>query len=252
MTALTRRLTAVLAAGTSLAAVAAVAAHAAPGSHTQQLDIAAELVRQPAGKPWVVNLVLGAKMGTAEGVVPEPVNHMKFSFTSGAKVHGEAFGTCTRKLIEDQGTNACPSNSKLGSGTAVAEALETKFNADVTVYNGPGTASSRKLIVYARALDTVQIILEGTLKRTSGKYGYVLDLPVEAIHTVGDNDASITSFSVKVGGFGKVKGKRVPFIEAPTACTGAGWPFLGEFTYADGGKGSSSAIIPCLLKATNG
>jgi hypothetical protein len=96
----------------------------------------------------------------------------------------------------------------------------------------------------------VTVILTGTLKKTSGKYGYVLDLPVPPIHTVGDNDASITSFNVKVGGFGKVKGKRTPFIEAPTSCHEPGWPFLGEFHYSDGSTGTSSAIISCTLKAT--
>jgi hypothetical protein len=247
----TRRLAAVLSAGAALTAGAA-AAPAALAGHIQRLDIAAELVRQPPGRPWVVNLQLGAQVGMDDGSVPEPINHMRFSFTSGAKVHGEAFGTCTAKIIQDKGSDACPANSRLGTGTAVAEALETKFPAQVTVFNGPGTAASRKLLVYARALDTVVIVLEGTLKRTSGRFGYVLDIPVPPIHTVGPgNDASITSFQVKVGGFGRVAGKRVPFIEAPTACTGAGWPFLGEFTYADGASGSSAAMIPCLLKATN-
>jgi hypothetical protein len=235
-------LTAVLAAG-------AMAVPVALADHTQRLDIGAELVRQPAGKPWIVNLVLGAQMGTTEGVVPAPVNHMKFSFTSGAKVHSEAFGTCTRQTLLQHGPSGCPESSKLGSGTAVAEALETKFDAAVTVFNGPGTTSNRKLYVYARALQTVVIVLEGTLRKTSGKFGWVLDLPVDRIPTVGDNDAAITSFSVKVGGYGR---RRVPFIEAPTSCKGPGWPFLGEFTYTDGGRGTSSAIIPCLLKATNG
>jgi hypothetical protein len=76
----------------------------------------------------------------------------------------------------------------------------------------------------------------------------VLDVPVQKIQIVGDQFASITSFSVSVGGLGR---KRVPFIEAPTACTKPGWPFLGEFTYADGASGTSSALISCMLKATN-
>jgi hypothetical protein len=245
----TRRLAAAAAACVALATAGATATAALAADHTQQLNIAAELVRQPAGKPWIVNLVLGANVGMTDGTVPAPLNHMKFSFTSGAKVNSNAFGVCTRKTLENQGPTGCPSSSKLGGGTAVADALETKFNADVSVFNGPGTTSNRKLYVYARAIQTVVIILEGTLKRTSGKYGWVLDLPVPQIPTVGEgNDASITSFSVKVGGFGK---NHTPFIEAPTSCKGPGWPFFGSFSYTDGVSGSSSAIIPCLLKATN-
>jgi hypothetical protein len=253
MTAIPRRLLAAAVTLGALAAGGALTAPAALADHTQRLDIGAELVRQPPGKPWVVNLMLGAELGMQDGTIPSPVRDMKFSFTSGAKVHGEAFGTCTKAILEAKGTGGCPASSKIGSGDAVASVLQTNFPTDeLQVFNGPGNGASRKVLVYARAIDTVVIILEGTLKKTSGKYGYTLDVPVEPIRAPGD-EASITSFNVKVGGFGKLKGKKgVPFIEAPTSCKAPGWPFLGQFTYADGTSGTSSATIPCVLKATNG
>jgi hypothetical protein len=227
---------------------AATAPAAALAGHTQRLDIAAELVRQPAGKPWIVNLSIGAQLGTDDGTVPEPVNRMIFSFTRGAKVHPEAFGTCTLQIIEDQGPSGCPESARLGDGKAVANALQQDFPASIDVFNGPKAGKNHKILIYARALGTVVIPLEGTLKKTSGRYGYVLDLPVPRIRTVGDMDASITSFEVTVGGTGR---KKVPFIEAPTSCAKPGWPFFGSFSYADGGKGTSAATIPCLLKAAN-
>ncbi|HWI75434.1 MAG TPA: hypothetical protein VNT55_25960 [Baekduia sp.] len=237
----------VLAAAIALAVLAA--APAARAAHTQRLDIAAELVRQPAGKPWIVNLSLGAQLGSTDGLVPSPVKHMVFNFTRGAKVHPEAFGTCTMDILQSRGPDGCPASSRLGDGKAVANALETNFDATIKVFNGPKVGAGRKILIYARALGTVVIPMEGTLKKTSGKYGWVLDLPVPRIATVGaDNDAAITSFSVVVGGIGR---KKVPFIEAPTACNKPGWPFLGTFTYADGARGSSSATIPCVLKAAN-
>jgi hypothetical protein len=238
-----------LAAATAAVAFGVVAGPA-QAAHTQRLEIGAELVRQPAGKPWIVNLSLGAQLGSGDGTVPSPVNHMVFNFTRGAKVHPEAFGTCTMEILKAKGPDACPASSRLGDGKAVASALETTFDATVKVFNGPqATGSARKILIYARALGTVVIPMEGTLRKTAGKYGWVLDLPVPRIATVGaDNDAAITSFSVVVGGIGR---KRVPFIEAPTSCSKPGWPFLGTFTYADGASGSSSATIPCLLKAVN-
>jgi hypothetical protein len=239
----------VVLAALALIGLAAPAAAQAAG-HTQRLNVAAELVRQQAGgKPWIVNLVLGADLGMDDGTVPSPVRHMVFSFTRGAMVHPEAFSTCSMDIINKRGPAACPSASRVGTGKAVAAALQTTFDATVTVYNGPKVAGGRQLIVYARALGTVAIPMVGTLKKTAGRYGWVLDLPVPRIMTVGEeNDAAITSFEVKVGGLGR---KKVPFIEAPTACAKPGWPFLGAFTYADGASGSSSATIPCLLKGTN-
>jgi hypothetical protein len=238
----------------ALASIALACAAAGPvpsalADHTQRLDVGAELVRQPPGRPWIVNLSLGAELGATDGTVPAPVSHMVFSFTRGAKVHPEAFATCTARTIQDEGPNACPSTSRLGSGKAVAFALQTSFDADLQVFNGPKAgASGRKVYVYARALSTVVILLEGTLKQTSGKYGWVLDLPVQRIRTVGDDDAAILSFHVTVGGIGR---RGVPFIEAPTSCAKPGWPFFGAFTYADGARGTSAATIPCLLKAAN-
>jgi hypothetical protein len=247
------RRAALLASATAALAGALPASAALAATHTDTLNIAAELVQQPPGKPWVVNLGLGADLKMDDGSTPVPLDHMKFSFTKGAKVHGEAFATCTAEIIQKSGPEACPARSKLGEGTGNAHALELDFPAQVQVFNGPGNASVRKIFVYARAIDTVTVLLTGTLKRTPGKFGYVLDMPVPPIPTVGasDNNASITKFDVKVGGWGRVKGKRTPFIEAPTKCTAPGWPFLGEFHYVDGTSSSSSALIGCTLHAVN-
>jgi hypothetical protein len=249
MTTRPRRLATALAAVAALGASGALAA-SAMADHTQRLDIGAELVRQqPGGKPWIVNLTLGAEMGMSDGSVPEPINHIVFQFTKGAKVHPEAFGSCTERILRNEGVSGCPHNSRLGEGDATTSVLGEIFPATITVFNGPKVGSGRKLLVNARALGTVQIVLEGTLTKVSGgKYGWRLDLPIAPIRIVGDSYASITKFHVTVGGIGR---KKVPFIEAPTVCTKPGWPFFGTFTYADGSTGTSSALITCLLKATN-
>ncbi|HWH92572.1 MAG TPA: hypothetical protein VNT03_01825 [Baekduia sp.] len=171
---------------------------------------------------------------------------MVFRFTRGARLHPEAFGTCTLRVLQDEGPNGCPKRSRLGSGKATASALQQTFPAAIDVFNGPRLGSGRKLLIYARALETVVITLQGTLTKTQGKYGWKLDLPIGRIRTVGDNDAAILDFEVTVGGIGR---KKVPFIEAPTACNKPGWPFSGTFSYADGTTGTSSATITCLLKA---
>jgi hypothetical protein len=239
-----------LAAALAAAALAAVAAPAAlAADHTQQLHIGAELVRQQkGGRPWIVNLSLGATLGMSDATTPAPVNHMVFSFTRGAKVHPEAFATCTTAILQAHGPRGCPAKARIGSGRAIANALMTDFPADVTVFNGPRAGAASKVLIYARALQTVVITLEGTLTRTSGRYGIKLDVPVDRIRTVGDDDAAITEFDVTVGGTGR---GGVPFIEAPTSCRRPGWPFLGTFTYADGSSGSSAATIGCTLKAIN-
>jgi hypothetical protein len=252
MTPRMRRAAALAAAASVAAGAAAVPAVAA--DHTQELSIGAELIRQPKGKPWEVNLLLGAHFGTTDGSVPEPVQSMKLSFTSGAKVHSDAFKTCSENTLRTKGPSSCPGNSVLGTGTAVADVLGLTFDADVKVINGPGTASKRILWVWAKVRDipTAVFVFKGSLSKTSGKYGWVVDLPLGRITIIGDNDASITAFDVKVGGYGRKKGKKVPFIEAPTKCTKPGWPFAGDFSYAGGLTGRATALIDCTIRAIPG
>lgn len=244
-----------LAAG--LLAAAALAGGAAPSTlaatHTQRLEVGAQLLRQPKGAPWEINLVLGAQMGMDDNSTPPPVNHMVFSFTKGAKVHGDAFKTCTAQTLERKGPGTCPAKSVLGKGTAEAWALSNLFHADLTVYNGPGTNKQRKIVVFAKLkeIPTLTVILDGTLRQTSGKYGFVLDLPMPTIAPIGaGSEASITKFEATVGGYGTLKGKRVPFVEAPTSCSGSGWPFQGQFSYADGTKATVNSHIGCTIRST--
>jgi hypothetical protein len=249
------RRTAAVAAAVSVSAALAVPAFAA--QHTQELSVGAELIKQPKNKPWEVNLLLGATLDLDDGGTPEPVQNMKFSFTQGAKVNSDAFKVCTEATLRDRGPGACPAGSLLGTGKAVAEALNLVINANVRIYNGPGTVKKRQLIVWAKAIEipTIVLTLPGTLTKTSGKYGWVLDLPIPPIHTIGDgNDASVTGFSVKVGGYGKKKGRKgkVPFIEAPTKCNKPGWPFAADFRYADGATGRATALMDCTIRALPG
>jgi hypothetical protein len=236
--------------GALLVAIGALCAPSAAraATHTQQLDVSAGLVRQPKGQPWIVSLGLGADLGMDDGTIPVPIRHMVFRFTRGAKVHPEAFATCTADTLEHRGTGACPSTSRLGRGTATVSVLKTTVPATLTVFNGP---RPDRLLIYARALGTVSIIMQGTLRKAvgSGSYGWILDLPVPRIPTVGpaENDASILAFHVTVGGTGR---KGVPFLQAPTSCAAPGWPFQGAFTYADGAVGTAASVIPCVLQGT--
>ncbi len=245
------RVAAVVLAVVTAGAVAVPVAQAA--DHTQSLDVGAELLRQPKGAPWEINLLVGATMGMSDNTTPAPVTHMTFSFPSGARVNADAFKTCDPKKLARGGTAACSKKSIIGEGTAVAHALGNEFHADMKVYNGPGTNKKRGITIYAKLkeIPTLTVQLDGTLRKTSGKYGFVLDMPVPTIAPIGPgSEASITQFSTLVGGYARKKGKKVPYVEAPTSCRG-GWPFQGVFTYADGAKSTVNAKLGCTIRASS-
>jgi len=246
-----RRVAATLAGLGALTAVAAAPAAAPAADPTQQLVTGAVLTSQPPGGRWGVELILGARLGTTDGSPGSPIKHMAFKFPK-AFVNADAFPTCAAATLRQRGPAGCPSGSRIGRGTALADVrplLANPIAADIDIFNGPGTDRSRKINLIARARGIeVTIILEGTLKRTSGTYGYQLDLPVPLIKTLNDApDAAIAQFDVRVGARTTRRGKRVSFLEAPTSCSGSGFPFLGTFSYYSGASGTDSSNISCTL-----
>jgi len=192
---------AAVAAACLAACVAAPAAHAF-SEPTSELLVGAKLLDQPAGQPWAVSLLLGAKLATVDGTESAPVKKMIFKFPN-ATVNGNDFGTCTAAKVRAKGPSVCPKNSRIGTGIATVDArplLQTPVKADLQLFNGPGNNSSRKIVLLAQARQIeVTLVLEGTLKKLSGRFGYQLDLPVPDIPTVaGANPAAIADFQVEV------------------------------------------------------
>lgn len=249
-----RRLAACAAVALVVAAAAAPAAHATVAG---ELKVGATLLDQPKGQPWAVNLVLGADL-TQDANPSLPVDQITkditFQFPK-ATVHGSLFKTCaaTEADFIKRAEGACPSASIIGTGTAIVDAIGLPFNARLWIYNGTGTDAARKILLFAHVTDPgieVNLPLGGTLKRTSGAFGFKLDLPIPDIQVVGDQFAAIKSFNVVVGRRGRKGGKKVSFIDAPTACPSGGWPFTMGVTFKDGSSTSDRRAINCTLMAT--
>ncbi len=89
------------------------------------------------------------------------------------------------------------------------------------------------------------------MRRTSGTYGYVLDLDVPPLfaelQTSGEGVA-IKRFETTIGGSVRKNGKRYSLLSAPTSCKG-GWKFAATFTYATGASATVNKQIPCRLLA---
>lgn len=215
---------------------------------TQAFNAGAELLNQPKGQPWNMNLFVETKFGTDDGSPISPVRHMQMKFPSGSKFNGSSFATCSLTKVEKQN---CPSGSKIGTGTATALLGSDVVDARVTVYNGPGTDSKREIYMYSRALSTITFVLKGTMRKASGKYGYTMDITVPPIvPELSPGGVPIVSFETSIGGNVKKKGKSVPLVSSPTSCKG-GWNFAATFTYASGASGTVNSAIPCRLAATS-
>lgn len=223
------------------------AAPAATGPMTSQLDVGAQLLRQPVGRPWSIALLLGAAFAMPDGSPVSPVKNMVIRFPH-ATVNDGRFPTCSAAHLTALGPNGCAAGSKIGTGTAVADArplVPFAIPADLTIFNGPKVGKARHLsiLVITRKLD-ITLVLDGVLRRARGRYGFALTLPVPRLPTLtGARDAGIASFQVRIKAFRH----GISYIEAPRSCPSGGLPFDGLFSFADGTSAHQSSAISCTL-----
>jgi hypothetical protein len=237
---------------TTALAAALLPAAAAHASQTAALDVSAELLNQPVGRPWAINLGTSVTVSTPDGGPPSPLKTIDIHFPK-ATLNDRRFPSCDVDRLERLGPKGCPKGSHIGTGTAQADVrplLDFPIDVDIDVYNGPRRNGGRILIFDSLARQvSVQLFLQGTLRKVSGRYGYQLKLAIPKISTIpGANDAAISKFDVKVGAR---RGGR-SFLEAPRSCPRSGLPFAGTFGYADGTSSSTTATISCTLRSTRG
>jgi hypothetical protein len=93
------------------------------------------------------------------------------------------------------------------------------------------------------------MVLRGVLRKTTGRYGFDLDVAVPQIPTIpGSPDASVVSLNTLV----QARRRGVSYLEAPRTCPAKGFPVAGTFDFADGSSTTSSARIPCTLVSVPG
>jgi hypothetical protein len=244
----TRRTTrALLLAACALPALAAEA-HAA---NTQTLDTGVELLKQSPGGPWDIGLNIVAGVGTPDGSKPVPLKKAVFLFPH-ATVNAKAFPTCDPvKLQKSPTTRTCPRASRLGSGEALVDARPfiNPERATITMFNGTPKGGNPHFIFLGMAEHfEINLVIDATLQKTSGRYSYKLSMQFPDIPTLPNNpNASISKLDVDVKAFGRLRGRRVSLLQAPTSCPSGGWRFDSSFGYADGSSTSAASTIDCVL-----
>lgn len=231
----------------SAAVCALLPAAAAQGAQTAVFTPGAEMIAQPPGQPWTLKVLLDAQLATDDATLPSPVRHMRISFPAGARVNLDAFRSCSQA----QATAArCPAGSQIGSGDSIADLAGTPIDAAVRIFSGPRSGANQTAWVRIVALTTVVFVFKATIHKTSGVYGYVMDLDIPPVlDSMQPGGVPITRLTTTLGGYGRLKGRRVPLVTAPTRCAG-GWRFQAIFRYADGSSVTKNSQISCTLMAT--
>jgi hypothetical protein len=222
-----------------IAAVAATAAFAQPVSPS--VTVFPTVTPNKAGTskhPQGVKLNVRIQWQNLGPATQPIVTKFKVLFPKGAMYNGAHTPSCSFGKI-NLGPSACPKGSIVGSGTGTAYADTVLTHPQITVVNG-GPAR----VYFYTVLNNparVQDPVIGTISRTGGKYGYVLNVSVPKIlQIVAGVPIALTSLSVTAG--------RGTWLET-TGCSGGHWPFsiTTSYLFQDNSVGQTSftSSAPC-------
>jgi hypothetical protein len=186
------------------------------------------------------------------GAVPPPSTQTVVHLPKGLVINTKGFPTCSTATLMSAGGAACPAKSLVGTGSStVTDQIGTTVineSATVKAYVGPPQGGNPTLNLYAVGTTPIsaQIIIPGVLSKDTGKYGYKFTFTIPAITSVpGAPNASITTFTVNIGGAVKYHGKTVNLETLPKTCPKGGFNWGADFTYSDGEFVKTTATSKC-------
>jgi hypothetical protein len=157
-------------------------------------------------------------------------------FPSGVgKPNGNLFPSCSAAKLKaaHNRLSACPKASRIGRGIAVGTAVDIGVTSSgkITLFNGPrGKSVTFNVSITSPAL--INETFSAPLKKTSGKYGYVLtsNIPVN-LQNILDGPIIVRSIDVTTGATRIVNGVRRGYIEAFKCPRSGKAPMHADFSF---------------------
>lgn len=201
-------------------------------------------------------LSLGFQLASHDGHAPAPLSAMQLAYPAnlGLATSGLGLASCAPSQLEAMGGEACPANSRMGSGSATVE-LPLKIDTvtehiSLELFAGPSSDGYLHVLVYASGVFPVyaQVILSGVLMH--GRLKIVVP-PIPSFPEA--PDVVMTQMQLTLGGrltyYERVAGKLVPYHPAgvglPSSCPSGGFPFAATFEFVDGGQADAHTAVPC-------
>jgi hypothetical protein len=172
--------------------------------------------------------------------VPFATREAVIHFDKALVFNPKKFKTCSASKIQAS-ESSCPKGSKVGSGSAIGTAIGQTSNLKVSAFNGPKS----KLMLHVTASTPLQIdaVIQASLKKDKGKYGYklVVPIPENLQQPVPGVFATLKQFVTSV----KATSKGVPYVGLASCPKSKKLHFGGDFTFTDGTKLSATDTVKC-------
>jgi hypothetical protein len=180
---------------------------------------------------------------------PPPQKTQIIRLNKGGKFNGRYFRRCRLARLQARGPSACPSGSKIGTGTGTGSAkpIVDSVSAKLTLFNGQRKGGKDTVYVFVLPDIGPTFVVVGTIKRIrKGRYGHELRFNIDPIKTLPNApDAAIISVKTSTPKKSiRKSGKRRWLIQAPSRCRGK-WYYQGEFRFVNGAKASSKGSMRC-------
>jgi hypothetical protein len=215
----------------------AVAALAVAGIAYAAVNVTFSATASPnkANKPTGLKVNIGSTDDTPGALQPPIMNRIVIKLPGGT-YNASKFPRCKLAVLQARGPTACPSKSKIGSGTGIGLArpvVEDPVNGKLTIFNGDKQGGRDTVLVFVFPDLGPTFVSVGKVIKKGGKY--TLDFTVPAIKTLPNApDASVTSVKTNTPRKSIKKGKRKHYlIIAPRTCKGT-WKASATFYFATG------------------
>jgi len=203
------------------------------------------------------------ELKTGEGLAPPPLKSLSLHMPAGLNYTTTTLGLaiCQPSELQAKGEAGCPTNARLGSGTAFVEVPFGKESGhelpEIQAYMGPPKNNNMVVLFYANGQEPVfaQLIFTGELVPASGAFGASLNTSIPLVPSVPNGPpVSIVKVETTIGPgklvyYRKYHGALVPFkplgISVPYTCPSGGFPFAADFLFYDGSTAHATATVPC-------
>jgi hypothetical protein len=243
------------------AALLCASAPASAQALAEQASLHASFSPDRLGVPTTITF--GFTLSTVEGVAPPPLVGLDLRMPAGMNYTTTTLGLaiCQPAVLAAKGIAGCPTNSRLGYGSAV---VEVPFGTgqgheipEVQAVSGPSPNGNLVVLFYASGVFPVyaQLAFSGEVLPDKGAYGSQLSSAIPLVTSVpGGPDVSIVSVRSTIGPsrltyYKRVHGRSVPFrprgVSVPEHCPRGGFPFAAEFTFQDGSQTAAQTTAPC-------
>jgi hypothetical protein len=187
--------------------------------------------------------------GTEYGGYPSPLTGINLYSPAGSQIIPEGFTTCANSVLETDGGKGCPQRSRagpvgVGLGVVTFGGVPVPEKVSIESFFAPGGGLT--FLVEGLTPSYFQVLEKAHWVDASPPYAQEVIVEVPLVETdPGGNDASVTSFTVKVGAAYRRGKKTVSYFTQPKKCPKGGFPTKMEMKFLSGESVTVSDTVPC-------